>query len=326
MQHHVPVLVGAAVGSLLAVGSPVLAQVPPSVEKRTASSHPATPPGWKQTCIQAPEGAAPSPDCPVLVFGDYTYWVWSDANNDTRMAIVAYDAAGKAVREWVKPGARYIWQINRDESKETIAFVGQGNATITMTWDELTIEPPIPNALKVVNVNASALACLFGPQCRVTVTDTLGTIPMPPGVSGTGRLQSRTFVGAAGTPGADKTAYEYRVDLSQAVSGGEAPCVTDLAVDFGPIAQLDYGGGQLSDVFVVNEGGLGKVGLYDAVKVGNVVTFTFNQPVCAGPTPGSGVSSFFFGLASSAAPKDVTAKVGWPGLDPLDVPARAPTH
>jgi hypothetical protein len=326
MRHQIPLVLAAAMPSLVGAAAPALAQAPPSVEKRMATSHPATPPGWKQTCIQGPDTGAPSPDCPVLVFGDYTYWVWSDANNDVRMAIVAYDAAGKAVREWVKPGARYIWQITRDESKQTIGFVGQANATITMTWDELAIAPPIPNALKVVDVNASSLACLFAPQCTVTATDTTGDIPLPPGVSGTGRLQSRTFVGAPGTPGAGKTAYEYRVDLTQAVSTGEVPCVTDLTVDFGPVTQLDYGGGQPADVFVVNQGGLGTVGLFDTVKIGNRITFTFNQPVCAGPAAGSGLSSFFIGASSTTAPRDVTAKVGWPGLDGLNVPARAPTH
>jgi hypothetical protein len=326
MRHQSLLVLAAATGSLVAAAAPASAQAPPSVEKRTATTHPATPPGWKQTCIQGPDTGAPSPDCPVLVFGDYTYWVWSDANNDVRMAIVAYDAAGKAVREWVKPGARYIWQITRDESKQTIGFVGQANATITMTWDELAIAPPIPNALKVVDVNATSLACLFAPQCTVAVTDTTGDIPMPPGVSGTGRLQSRTFAGAPGTPGTGKTAYEYRVDLSQAVSTGEAPCVTDLTVDFGPVTQLDYGGGQPADVLVVNQGGLGTVGLFDTVKIGNRVTFTFNQPICAGAAAGRGLSSFFIGASSTTAPKDVTANVGWPGLDGLNVPARAPTY
>jgi hypothetical protein len=243
------------------------------------------------------------------------------------MAIVAYDASGRAVKQWIKPGARYIWEINRDEAKQTISFVGQSSATITMTWDELAIEPPIPNAIKVANVEASALACLFSPQCSVIVTDTLGDIPMPPGVTGTGRLQSRTYLGAQGAPGAGKTAYEYRVDLTQAVSSGEVPCVTDLTVDFGPITQLDYGGpDQPADVFVVDRGGIGKVGLFDAVKVGNAVTLTFNQPICAGATPGTGLSSFFIGLASTGAPRSIVAKVGWPGLEPLNVPARAPTR
>jgi hypothetical protein len=323
---YLPLVLASALPAVLWAPPPAAAQMPPSVEKRTASSHPATPDGWKQTCIQGPNTGAPSQDCPVLVYGDYTYWVWSDANNDTRMAIVAYDPSGRAVKQWVKPGARYIWEINRDESKQTISFVGQASATITMTWDELAIAP-IPNALQVANVDASKLACLFSPQCSVSVADTLGDIPMPPGVTGTGRLQSRTYLGVQGAPGAGKIAYEYRVDLTQAVSSGEVPCVTDLAVDFGPVTQLDYGDpGQPADVFVVNQGGIGKVGLFDAVKVGNAVTLTFNQPVCAGATPGTGLSSFFVGLASTGAPRSVIAKVGWPGLEALNVAARAPTH
>jgi hypothetical protein len=38
------------------------------------------------------------------------------------------------------------------------------------------------------------------------------------------------------------------------------------------------------------------------------------------------MSSYFIGLASAQAPKAVTAKVGWPGLEALDVPARAPAY
>ena len=49
------------------------------------------------------------------------------------------------------------------------------------------------------------------------VTDSVGIIPMP-NATGTARLQSRTFAGQPGAPGAGKTAYEYRVDLTQATA------------------------------------------------------------------------------------------------------------
>jgi hypothetical protein len=182
-----------------------------------------------------------------------------------------------------------------------------------------------PEVLTIANVHAPAINCVFDTTCRVTVTDSVGDIPMPSDVTGTGRVQSRTFAAAAGSPGAGKTAYEYRVDMTQAVSAGEVPCVTDLTVEFGAIAKLQYdGSGPLDDGYVVVQGGIGTIGILEAIKTGNSITFTFNQPVCAGPTPGSGHSSYFFGLASASAPKAVTAKVGWPGLLPLDVHARAP--
>ena len=84
------------------------AQVPPAVQTVLTSSHPATPPGWKEACVVSANSGAPSPNCPVLQYNGYTYWAWSDANNDVAMAIVAYDPAGQPVKQWNKPGARYI--------------------------------------------------------------------------------------------------------------------------------------------------------------------------------------------------------------------------
>jgi hypothetical protein len=103
--------------------------------------------------------------------------------------------------------------------------------------------------------------------------------------------------------------------------------VTDIAVDFGPVTKLQYNAsGPLDDVYVVTAGGLGSVGLFAVEQNGNVITFIFNQPVCAGTTPGHGATSFFFGLASDKAPHAVNAKVSVPGFEALDVPARAPAH
>jgi hypothetical protein len=188
--------------------------------------------------------------------------------------------------------------------------------------------PAQAGPLSFVEVAAPDINCVFNTTCKVTVTDSVGTIVVPPGLwSGTARLQSRTYPGAAGAPGAGKTAYEYRVDLTQAVSDGEVPCVTDIAIDFGAVTKLQYNKvGPLDDVFVVTKGGLGTIGLYAVEQTGNVITFTFNQPVCAGPTPRTGRTSYFFGLASEYAPHAITAHVGVPGLLPVDTPARGPAH
>jgi hypothetical protein len=193
----------------------------------------------------------------------------------------------------------------------------------------LAMTAPVAAApLSFVNVSAPAINCVFSATCSVTVTDTVDTITVPPGLwTGNARLQSRTFVGAPGTPGAGKTAYLYRVDLTQANSDGEVPCVTDIAVDFGPVAKLQYNkAGPLDDVFVVTKGGIGSVGLYAVDQTSDVITFTFNEPVCAGPTGGKGESSYFFGLASATPPKSIIAYASVPGLDPIDVKARAPSQ
>src|SRR5436190_12091875 len=69
--------------------------------------------------------------------------------------------------------------------------------------------------LTVVEVNAPAVNCVFNPSCTITVNDTLGYIRLPYiAVPKTAWLQSRTYSGAAGTPGAGKTGYDYRVSLT----------------------------------------------------------------------------------------------------------------
>lgn len=181
--------------------------------------------------------------------------------------------------------------------------------------------------LKIVKVNAGIakpFTCLFNPSCKVTVTDSIGDIPLP-GITGKAVLQSRTYQGEAGTPAAGLTAYEYRVNLTQAVGVGSIPCVASLAVDFGPVSSLHYSGGPTPEqVFVVTKGGLGTIAPVSAVQTGRSITFTFQPSVCAGSAPGKGDTSFFFGLASSKPPKAITAIVTLAGGAPLSVPARAP--
>jgi hypothetical protein len=181
--------------------------------------------------------------------------------------------------------------------------------------------------LTVVTVAAPDINCVFETDCTVVVTDSVGTIALPT-ITGVARLQSRTFLGQAGAPGAGKTAYEYRLDLTQATAVDDVACVTALNVDFGPVTVLQYNKvGPADDVFVVTKGGLGSIGLASAVQNRNIVTFTFSQPVCAADTSSPGQTSFFFGLASIHTPKAIAAQVEVPGVFPdLDVKARAPNH
>ena len=161
--------------------------------------------------------------------------------------------------------------------------------------------------LRVVNVSSSSVTCVFNTSCTVTVSDTVGTIPLP-GISGNARLQSRTFVGGAGAPAAGFNGYEYRVDLTNAVGILDIPCISQLRIGFGPVASFQYdGAGPLDQVYVITSGGLGTIGLASAVKSGNEITFTFAAPVCGGGHPGGGSTSFFFGLASTRAPSAITA-------------------
>ncbi|HEY4940326.1 MAG TPA: hypothetical protein VII56_02775 [Rhizomicrobium sp.] len=188
--------------------------------------------------------------------------------------------------------------------------------------------PAIASAapLTVVNVGAPAINCVFNATCTVTVSDSIGNYPPATGYTGTPRLQTRTYPGQAGTPGAGLTAFEYRVDFTPAVAASDINCATNLKIKFGPVARLPYARGRVADVFVVTTGGIGSIGISSANRVGNVITFTFATPVC----PANGVnapaqSSFFFGLASKGVPVVTVAKSALTfGGGVVDVAARAP--
>jgi hypothetical protein len=176
--------------------------------------------------------------------------------------------------------------------------------------------------LKIVEVAAPAINCVFSPLCSLIPTDSTAAIPLS-FTAGSPFLQSRTFFGVAGTAGAGHTGYEYRVDLRSAAGSGD--CLLGLVVNFGPIVKLPYRPGQVADVYVITQGGLGTVGIKSAEQDGGVITFTFTKPMCVGTNPGAGESSFFFGLASNKPPRTITAGMFAFGDPPfLSLEARAP--
>lgn len=180
--------------------------------------------------------------------------------------------------------------------------------------------------LSVVNVNYTGVTCTFDTSCTIGVSDSTAAIPLP-GIVGTAQLQSRTFVGGASSPAAGYRGYEYRVDLTGATGLTAIPCVTSVRVAFGAVTPFQYDGvGAADQVFVITSGGIGTIGLSSAVKSGNDITFTFASPVCAGSSPGTGATSYFFGLASQHAPIAVTANVTQTLGGALSVAARAPGH
>jgi hypothetical protein len=167
--------------------------------------------------------------------------------------------------------------------------------------------------LRVVNVSAPAINCLFDPSCRVVVDDTTDDAPLP--LSGRHFLQTRTFRGVRGSAAEGLYVYEYRLDLRNATGLTYLPCMTSLTVNFGAVVgNLDFDGdGKKGDqVFVVTRGGLGSVALASVEKKGDSITFNFDQRVCAGGRPGEGQSTYFFGLVSTAPPKagDATIREG----------------
>jgi hypothetical protein len=178
--------------------------------------------------------------------------------------------------------------------------------------------------LKVVNVSAPAINCVFNPTCTVTVQDTSDNIVMSTG--GTGFFQSRTYPGALGAPAAGLFAYEYRLDLRNAVGATAISCIDWISISFGPVvSSLDFNGDRKPDqVFVVTGGGIGTIGIASAIQTGSKIKFNFTSPVCEGGAPGRGDSSFFWGLVSKMPAKFVTATLHEPGGATHVVKARSP--
>ncbi len=106
----------------------------------TATKVPAKiPAGLKITTIKGPNVLQSSKSHPVLKWNGYTYWALSHRNNQVAMTLVAYNDAGKIVKQWYKRGARYLWKITADNTAKKITIWGQANKTIVMTWDELRV-------------------------------------------------------------------------------------------------------------------------------------------------------------------------------------------
>ncbi|HEV8588265.1 MAG TPA: hypothetical protein VGQ72_05290 [Pyrinomonadaceae bacterium] len=191
----------------------------------------------------------------------------------------------------------------------------------------IAVTPVVVQAapLKVVNVGAPAINCVFttASPCTITVSDTVSDVLMSAG--GTGRLQSRTFKGLPGSAADGLFAYEYRLDLTNAVGTVNIACVDWMTISFGPVVSLDYNADQKVDqVFVVTSGGLGTIGLASAVQTASTIKFTFSKPVCEGGAPGKGDTSFFWGLVSKTTPKNVTAMLHETGGATHVVKARSP--
>jgi hypothetical protein len=173
------------------------------------------------------------------------------------------------------------------------------------------------DTLKIVEVAAPAINCVYSPLCSFIPTDSTAPISLNV-TAGNPFLQSRTFFGVAGTPAGGRSGYQYRVDLRSAV--GNVDCLLGLVVNFGPIVKLPYRPGLVGDVYVITQGGLGTVGIKSAEQDGSVITFTFTKPMCVGE------STFFFGLTSNQAPRGIAAGMFAIGNPPfVSVNARAPS-
>ncbi|HEX6096443.1 MAG TPA: hypothetical protein VF432_08985 [Thermoanaerobaculia bacterium] len=158
-------------------------------------------------------------------------------------------------------------------------------------------------AYNVVNTSWT-VQCLFSPTCSVAVTDYVSEFAVSGG-SGNGRLQSRVFQGQAGTTGAGKWVYEYRINLTPVGGLTYIPYADMLAIDtWGAVRQYDFNGDGIAtdEVFNITSGGIGSKAVTASWLASPWTFFQLSNPVYAGNYPGGGESSYFFGLVSDRAP------------------------
>jgi hypothetical protein len=100
--------------------------------------------GWKATCIAGASDATLTNTCPVVKWGQWTYWALSSANNDAVLYIVGVDANGvvNPAGGVSKNGTRYLWKVTVDGTARTATFYGQGGINVDATFDELRIDQP----------------------------------------------------------------------------------------------------------------------------------------------------------------------------------------
>jgi len=79
-----------------------------------------------------------SPTCPVLKWGEYTFWGYSDTNNMGYFNIVQYNKKGDIVNQNIsQTGFRYLYKIELDDTNHTVSFVGQSEQKVTLPLNSL---------------------------------------------------------------------------------------------------------------------------------------------------------------------------------------------
>ncbi len=81
--------------------------------------------------------------CTISANGSVVGVALSKIDNSNVMLIVAWDMQRNLVKQWNKPGARYIWQVSFDADTQTVTFTGQASNSVTATLDELIVGPTV---------------------------------------------------------------------------------------------------------------------------------------------------------------------------------------
>lgn len=235
----------------------------------------------------------------------------------------ATGAAWLAALPPVTPDTRVgAWPQMHDVDLDLDGRCRNAAAPVAGARSTATTGTPPAGALRIVEVSAPEINRVYSGTDTVVVDDTVDAI------EGSGFLQSRNLpsggAGAPGAPAAGQYGYQYRIDLTAVASATGMPSIDEMSIDFGPISQLDYDGTGPAHVYVITRGGMGSVRPSSAEQSGTTITFRFATPVPAGRGGAAGTTSFFFGLTSARAPRDVRARLHSTDGRVYDLAARAP--
>lgn len=188
--------------------------------------------------------------------------------------------------------------------------------------------PAVAQSIPIVEVAAPAINCLSHPECRITVSDSVGVLGEGPR-SEFGFLQSRSAASAGGTPASGHTMMQYRLNLLGAEARRGGPCVLRVEIPGAPPTtplDLDGNGQPERALFAVTRGALGTVVPSAARHENGVTTVEFADGVCP---PGSsdaaadGQSSAFFGWFVRGDPEPGVSRIVLSDDTFIDVASRA---
>ncbi len=181
------------------------------------------------------------------------------------------------------------------------------------------------DTLKIASVAAPAINCLFSTNCLISPEKEWAEDFVWLYNSGTGRLQSRVWLGRAGTPAAGLYAYLYRVDLAS--MSGESGCVSTMSVPAPSSAvPMDFNAdGTNEHVFVITQGGVGSIAPLSALADSGKIWISFGSTFMSMTGVCPGESSFWVGFVSTKPPALAKANLELLAVEPwVAVSAYAP--
>lgn len=185
----------------------------------------------------------------------------------------------------------------------------------------LVSQDALARDLSVATVTPQSVACVFTPNCAVSVTDSIGYFTLF-GDAGNGKFLTRTYPGLPGTQAAGLTGYSFYIDMRGAMTLGTPNCVEKLVLDTGPVVPLKYTPSRMADIFMV--GAPTGAAIASAEQNGNKITIRFARNIC----PGSklAIDSFYFGFAAKTGPMPSRALIAGSLEGTVNADVRVPRH